>query len=152
MENFPADSTSDQPFQSCKMTNLGFQVNEKCNFVPVILAVATASVPTYEFAQEKEKFNSIASRKESFWYKMIRKLIDHNVFSMSESAHISQSLESPGLSIYLGWVLVVVWIATLWAVIAIILIYLARLPKAPVVAPPNEATLVVVKKKKSSAK
>ena len=88
-------------------------------------AFATAIIPTLEYVHESDKFNTVATRPESFWGKVLAKMSSGDEFPPGDNVMISRDLQSPTLRVKLGWVIYLIWVGSGFALGAVVLIVLA---------------------------
>ena len=107
-------------------------------------AIVTAAVPTYELVEEQDKVSSTSMRTLSFWYMLLWDLAAENFFLPSETESIVKSLQTKNITIEHGWVLIVIWMAPVWGILAIVCFYLSAFVKDPQkTSSPDECTSVL---------
>ena len=95
-------------------------------FFLVVCSVVTASVPTSEYHIQKRDFNNLDTRSESFYYKVLIKFANSDLFDDKAKARIKSDLKKKELKVKFGWVLGMIWAATFFAALAVALFAVAK--------------------------
>jgi len=121
----------------CRVIRLGGQLPYGLLLVFSLLllgfTIATAAIPTSEYDQQKDQFNDLSTRNSTFYYKVLMKFAEVNVFPQLTSKYIKDDLLSPSLEVQFGWALGLIWTAAVFAFLAFVLLAVAKCcpPKEP---------------------